>query len=802
MGRRRRDRGDVYAAHRYWGVTAPGASSLSGRTVSHFRVLEPLGAGGMGVVYRAEDLTLGRTVALKFMLPEYAIDDAASARFLREARAIAALDHPNICTVHEAGQSEDGLLFLAMSHYAGETIKDRLARAGAMPVEQTLDIAAQIARGLACAHAGGIVHRDLKPANVMLTADGTVKILDFGLAKLRDQSMTASGLVMGTVAYMSPEQMLGESVDGRTDLWSLGVMLVEMLTDEHPARADHSPGTLGRRLEARQRGATPPEVTPALARLVERLTRRDREERYQNAADVVADLDELRGRIAGSGTSRPASGMRKRVALATGGAVLLVTIVAGVLRWTKNAPSPAPGDTQAFSLAVLPLRNYAGRDQDYFADGMTDELTSTLTKIEGLRVIAHQSVLQFRQSIRPAPEIAKMLNVKYLLDGSLRQDSTHVRITATLIDAARSTPVWSKDFERDRRDAMTLQREVALAIAEAIRVSLTAQDRSRLAPAHAPDPEAFDLYIRGTQARYDANLNGDIRAAIRYLTAAVARDSTYAAAYAGLALAHMGRDATRARASAERALALDPKLAEAHLVRGMIRQYLDWDLAGAESAFREALRLNPGFAEAHHELSMLLQRLRKFDESLREGRQAVSHAPTSVRFVQGLGEVQVFAGLYSQALEIADRLLAMDSTVVTANILRGYAYQGLERWDDATRAWAECLRAAPAGCGFARGRIGYIHGRTGRRTQALQIIDTLEARFDERALPGEPGDVAGDIAVVYMGLGDAPHALSWLERASARRSWFTLYLAIDPAFTQLHADPGFRALLRRIGLPA
>ena len=785
-------------------VTAPDASSLSGRTVSHFRVLEPLGAGGMGVVYRAEDVTLGRTVALKFMLPDYTADDNASARFLREARAVATLDHPNICTVHEAGKSEDGHLFLAMSHYAGETIKDRLTRTGALPVEQTLDIAVQIARGLACAHTAGIVHRDLKPANVMLTADGTVKILDFGVAKLRDQTMTASGLAMGTVAYMSPEQMLGERVDGRTDLWSLGVMLVEMLTGKHPAGADHSPGTLARRIEARHLAAIPPQVTPALTQLVERLTRRDPEERYQNATDVVADLNELRELMAGTRVGRPATGrMRTRVALAIGGAVLVVAAAAGVLRWTKNARSATPAGTQAFSLAVLPLRNYGSRDQDYFADGMTDELTSTLTKIEGLRVIAHQSVLQFKQSTRPAPEIAQMLDVKYLVDGSVRQDSTRVRITASLIDAARSTPVWSKDFERDRRDAMTLQREVALAIADAINVTLTAQDRSRLAPSHVPDPEAFDLYIRGTQARYEAaSLKGDNRDAIRYLSAAVAMDSGYAAAYAGLALAYIGtNDTIRARAFAARALALDPKLAEAHMAHGMIRQFLDWDLAGADSAFHEALRLNPGFAEAHHELSMLLERLKKFDESLREGRQAIAHAPTSLRFVQGMGDVQMFRGQYDESLEIANRLLAMDSANGSAHMLRGFAYEGLERWDDAARAWAVYIRAVPAGGDFARARIGYIYGLTGRRTQAVQILDTLKARLPERDRSGAQADLAVDLATVYMGLGDRAQALTWLERATALRAGFMLYLAINPTFKSLHTEPRFQALLRKIGLP-
>ena len=406
-------------------MSAPDPSGLTGRSVSHFRVLEPLGAGGMGVVYRAEDVTLGRTVALKFMLPNYTIDDTAEARFLREARSVAALDHPNICTVHEAGTSEDGLLYLAMAYYPGETLQGRLTRHGPLPLDEALDIAAQIARGLACAHAVGIIHRDLKPANVMLTTDGTVKILDFGLAKTRDQTMTASGVLMGTVAYMSPEQLVGVT-DARSDLWSLGVMLVEMLTARHPSTVDDLSATLTRQIEARTRDVIGPVSTTALVRIVERLMRRDPDERYQSATEVAHDMSALAGRApAGVGASARAAGIPvRRVALGIGAAALVIAGAIGVTRWAERARSSdspeagtSTGPLRTHWLAVLPLRNYAGPDQEYFADGMTDELTSTLTKIEALHVIAHQSVLQFKQSTLPASEIAGKLGVKYLLAG-------------------------------------------------------------------------------------------------------------------------------------------------------------------------------------------------------------------------------------------------------------------------------------------------------------------------------------------------------------------------------------------------
>jgi serine/threonine-protein kinase len=773
--------------------------------VAHFRVLEPLGAGGMGVVYRAEDLTLGRMVALKFMLPDYAIDETAAARFLREARSVATLDHPNICTVHEAGRSDDGHLFLAMTYYAGETLKDRLTSSEALPVAQALDIAGQIARGLACAHAAGIVHRDLKPANVMLTADGTVKILDFGLAKSRDQTMTASGIVMGTIAYMSPEQMLGQTVDGRADLWSLGVMLVEMLTGSHPALGDHPSGTLARRIEARHPGTMTPQVAPALTRLVDRLTRRDAAERYQTAADVVAGLDVLRDRMASVRARRPASiTVGKRVALGVAGAVVIVAGAVGVLRWSGTARAAG---TLAHSLAVLPLKNYAGPDHEYFADGMTDELTSTLTKIEALHVIAHQSVLQFKGSTLPAPEIARTLNVRYLLDASVRRESSLVRITASLIDAEDNRQVWSRVFEDDRRAVVHLQQRIASAIAQGIEVTLTAQDSTRLAPAHVPNPDAHDLYLKGTQARHEANLTGDFSKAIRYLTEAVGKDSLYAAAFAGLASAYLGNsDTTRARAFAKKALAIDPTVADVHMVRGVIGQFLDWDFEGAESAFREAIRLNPGDAEAHHELSMLLSRVKKLDESLEESREAIASAPTIDRFMNGIGEVLAFSGdsvKHAEALAIANRLLSKDSTNGAARSLRAFAYQQMGRWDDATTAWAACVRRpGGGGCGAdAFARIGYIHGLMGRASEAKQILNTLKARVDPRDRSGTQGDLAMQLATVYMGLGEREQTLSWLERAAELRAGFMLYLAIDPTFNPLHAEPRFHALLRRIGLP-
>jgi TolB-like protein/Flp pilus assembly protein TadD len=791
-------------------------SGLSGRTISHFRVLEPLGAGGMGVVYRAEDLRLNRTVALKFMLPGYAVDQEATARFLREARSVGALDHPNICNVHEVGESEDRQLFLAMSYYTGETLRDRLTRSGPLPVTEALDIASQIARGLACAHAAGIVHRDLKPANVMLTPDGTVKILDFGLAKARDQTMTVSGVAMGTVAYMAPEQLFGERVDGRTDLWSLGVVLFEMLTGQHPSRGDDAAHTLTREVESHHPRPLNPEVSGSLRRVVDRLLRRNPDERHQTADALLSDLNALRERLTARAepavaSSRDPLARVTRTGVLLGGVAVLALIgtVLGVLRWQGSSGARDGRDAgrsvarpAVASLAVLPLKNYAGPDQEYFADGMTEELTSTLTKIEALRVIAHQSVAQFKRSDRPVPEIAQLLDVKYVVDGSVRQDNGRVRINASLIDAARNAPVWSDAFDRDRRDVMELQREVALAIAQAIQVTLSPQDRTRLAPTRAVDPEAFELYIKGTQARYDANFSGDFTEATRYLSDAIAKDSGYAPAYAGLAFIHaFTGDQTQARAFARKALALDPKLAEAHMVDGVIRQFFDWDWTGTERAYREALALNPGYAEAHHELSMLFMRQKRFDEAVHEAQLALYLAPTSLRFLNGVGEVAAYGGRPSDALAIADRILASDSAAFSGGFyIKGIAFERMGRLADAEKAWRSCLRVAPKGCDFARANLGYIYAATGRRTHAIQVLDTLKGQLRKATDRSATSSIALDIATVYAGLGNKAEALDWLERGVEGHA-LLLYLGIEPAFQSLANEPRFQALLKRIGLP-
>lgn len=517
----------------------------------------------------------------------------------------------------------------------------------------------------------------------------------------------------------------------------------------------------------------------------------------RSASNPPATLDEQPARPAEPARS-PRSGL-----IRAGQTVLLLSLVGlGWFLWRqtvgpREAPttagitivSPAP----EFSLAVLPLKNYSGDPaQEYFADGMTAELITTLTKIEALRVIAHQSVLQFKHSEQPVPEIARLLEVGYVLEASVVQEGERVRITANLIDAANNTSIWGERFERERRDILALQRKVALAIARQIEITLTPQDRARLADAPRVDPEAFDLYLKGTQARYEQT-PAAYRQAQEYFERAIARDSGHAPAYAGLAsVRFFSDDPAEARRLAEKAIELDPGLAEPHIVLGLVRQHYDFDWDGAEEAFRRAIQLDPGYAEARHELSMLLMRLKRFDEALREARHTLYLAPTSARFQHGLEEVFLFSGRYDEALAAAERALALGGYDLQAHGIRGAAYAKLGRYEEAVEALQKCV---PVLGDVAQGWLGNVYAAWGRRKEALELLEEMKSRRRNGSDMG--GSTTYGIALVYAGLGEREQALDWLERTPKQA---LAYVAIDPSFRSLHGEPRFHALLKKVGL--
>jgi eukaryotic-like serine/threonine-protein kinase len=765
-------------------VGDPG-DALVGQRVGHFHIVEKLGGGGMGRVYKARDLRLDRVVALKLLPPHLSADDEAKRRFVHEAKAASALAHPNLCTIHEIGETDAGQLFIAMAFYDGETLKRLIAR-GPLPVAAAVDWVAQLADALRHAHAAGIVHRDVKPANVMVTDAGGVKLLDFGVAKVAGTELTRAGATIGTVAYMSPEQTRGDPVDARTDLWSLGALLYEALTGRRPFRCE-SEETL---IYAIRHDEPPPvrrlraEIPAGVAAIVGRCLEKDPRRRYQGADEL---LTELRA-VGMGGAVRRARWPRRALRLAgTAGAlcVLLVAVRAG----------PTRPEARFDSLAVLPVTVRTGGGaapgaaqgaaHEDLASGMTDLLITQLSQLGGLRrVISRTAVMPYAGTRKSSRQIGRELGVDALVETSVLRDGERVRVDVGLIDAAAGRVLWSRSFERPTRDALTLQREVAQAIARELHVRLTPGEAARLAAAaREVDPEALALYLQAVR-------EGDGRRQLVYLEQAIAKDSAFALAHARIAGVYVmiAHDRGKAERAIARALALDPALSEGYDALGLLRMWVDWDWPAAEAALRRSIALNPHNSHAHHELGQLLVRLKRCDEAVAEARRAVLESPGVEHFQSGLGEVYHYCRRYEDAVREFGRTLglARDSARTFTNLGEAYFHAG---------AHARALAMYRAS-----GRVvpGWAHVPLGSRREARAQIDSLEAAWAGGAGPRFLPFV---LARLHASLGEREQALAWLERTYDAREGLVVYLAVDPHFDPLRGEPRFRALLQRVGLP-
>jgi serine/threonine protein kinase/tetratricopeptide (TPR) repeat protein len=653
----------------------------AGDRFNQYRILSLLGAGGMGEVYLAEDTSLRRNVTLKFLPAVLTKDKAHLQRFEVEARAVAALSHPNVCIIHEVIQSEDGRHCIVMEYIEGMTLRQRMAQ-DQIGVDEALDIAIQIASALCSAHRAKIVHRDIKPENVMLREDGFVKVLDFGLAKLAETKpepanseaetravdpRTLPGVLMGTVAYMSPEQARGLLVDARTDIWSLGVVLYEMIAGRQPFDgptptdviiqiAERDPAPLAR--SQPRAGFLQPIVTKTLAK--------DRNDRYPIAEQALLDLKNAKRELE-LGTDpgfHKRSGPRLLTKTATAIAAIVIGFVALAIWFTRQpkTPTPAAAARPIHSLAVLPMENFSGDPgQDYFADGMTETLISGLARVGSLRVTSRTSVVQFKGSQKPLKQIAKELNVDAVIEGSVQRFGDQIRVGVRLIDAEAEDLIWSKEYNSDLRDVLTLQNELAQAVTQAIRIKLTPQEQSRLAERRRINPAAYDDFLRG---RYYLNrqTKSDNDSAIQALSRAVEVDPEFAGGWAELAQAYVWKLflfapdekdlQQKAFVAVEKALALDPDLAEAYLARGRLlwtpSNHFPHDQAIQE--YRRALALNPSLDEARNQLAVVLGHVGLVDEALAELDQALKTNPGNTLARFRVGEVLLFKGEHEKAL--------------------------------------------------------------------------------------------------------------------------------------------------------
>jgi TolB-like protein/Tfp pilus assembly protein PilF/predicted Ser/Thr protein kinase len=780
-------------------LAAGDSAVLAGRTVGPYRIDALLGAGGMGEVYRAWDTRLRRDVALKFLAREFSTDSAAVEQFAQEARAASALSHPNICVVYDVGEMEERP-FIAMEYLEGGTL--RASMNGAVVAQRkALEYTLQIAHGLAAAHQKGIVHRDLKPENLWVTAEERIKILDFGVAKLIEPAKahegestslaSEHGRVVGTAGYMSPEQVRGLRLDQRTDIFSVGTILHEMLSGERTFRGPSSLDTLIAILNTQPADL----ADPAMNRLVRRCLEKDPSRRFQSAVELAAGIE--------TALTAPPVLARRRLLQAAGGAASLAGLLALAVwmpaKWRNRLQGS--GGPRFTRIAVLPLMNLSGPDQDAFVDGMTDLLITDLGQIAVLRIIARPSVMRFKGAKQPLRDIAKQLGVEAVIVGSVETSGNRVRITAQLVDPATDQQIWARAYERELTDVFSLQSDVARAIAGEIQVRVTTEEAQRLSRYRKIVPAAFDAYLLG-RFYWDQFQDESISKAIDYFHQAIQLDPDYAAAYSELATcwcSFLVSDArpwpetiAKAREAAIKALSLDDTIGEAHHAMGFVL-YLEWDWKGAEAEVRNAIALNPGFSTSRVLICNVLRHQGRAAESISEAQKALEVDPLAIQTNQMLGNAYLSARQYDLAVAQFERGLDLHPNESSLQYQLGWAYFYSGSVDKGIESIRDSI-AVDIGDPDLSPDLAYIYATTGKIGRAREILNRLLELAKKS--PVSPGM----IALVYVALDQRELALSWLEKAYKQHSSIMTWLKTDPRFDRIRADPKFQGLMRSVGL--
>ena len=777
--------------------------------IDHYRIISLIGKGGMGEVYLAQDTRLGRQVALKLLSKDLTSQPERVRRFQQEARAASALNHPNILTIHEIGETDE-THFIATEFVEGMTLRERMKHAP-MGRQEVLDIGKQIATALNAAHAAGIVHRDIKPENIMIRQDGLIKVLDFGIAKLLEHQTpdndpealtrvmmnTNPGVMVGTVSYMSPEQAQAAEVDGRSDIWSFGVILYELLAGRRPFAGPTISHVIVSILEDEPPLLTQlsPDIPVEINEIVLRCLRKDRNQRYETIREMLAELQTANEKLSFEARLRAGA----------------VTVLSGR---TPVSPGKRPSNSTGQltsrrrrtrssidSLAVLPHLNVSqDPNMEYLSDGITENIINNLAQLANLRVVPRNTVFRYKGKEIDPQEIGHALQVRAVLTGRVRLIADRLIVGAELVDVASESQLWGEQFNLEFTDIFKIQEEIAREIIEKLRLKLTDTEKKRLSKRHTRQTESYRLYLMG-RYHWNKRTEESLKKGIEFFRQAIEIDPTYALAYVGIAdcyaiLNFFGdlppkESATKATAAAKKALELDDSLAEVHTSLGLVHLIYDWDWPGAEREFKRAIKLTPNYATAHDWYSAYLMAVGKTDEALAEIKYAQELDPLSPIISTGLARQFYYARQPENAIQECLKVLDMEPRFAPAHWFLGQAYEQLGKYDEALSQLQQAVNYG--GRALILGTLGYAYAVSGRRAEAEAVLDTLQ----ENARGNVPALAP---AFIHAGLGQAEEAFAWLDKAYEERFGWLIFLNVDPKVDSLRSDPRFTELLRRLNL--
>jgi serine/threonine protein kinase/Flp pilus assembly protein TadD len=819
------------------------------QTLSHYKILKLLGEGGMGEVYLAEDTRLERKVALKILPAAFAQDAERMRRFAQEAKAASALNHPNILTIYETGET-DKTNYIASEYVEGETLSECLRREP-LSLKATLDVAVQMTSALQAAHGARIVHRDIKPDNVMIRPDGLVKILDFGIAKLTEKktelidteaataiyARTSPGMIVGTAAYMSPEQARGKVVDARSDIFSFGLVLYEMLAGKRAFAGDNAMDVISSIL---QKEPVPlsrlmPDVPHEIERIVGKALRKDCEERYQTAKDLLIDLKDARQELefqnklerssaphqepaetqiinaattdsapTTSGTAHIAARIKNHKLAAIAALLVLTVGIAALYYFTRgNVANKQPSNAPIDSIAVLPFANAAqDPNAEYLSDGITESLTNRLSQLSGLKVMSSSSVSRYKGREQDAQKVGSELNVRAVLTGSVKQIGDQLVINVSLDDARDDHRIWGEQYVRKFADVLAVQSEIAQEVSSNLRLKLTGADEQQLAKRYTDNPEAYQLYLKGMY-EWNKHTLESLQKGIEFYNQAIEKDPNYALAYSGLSASYgvLGnnylppREAfPKAKAYAAKALALDDTLSQAHTAMVAVNLFYDWDWAEGEKHLRRALTLNPKDATVNDMYGAYWEVMGRSDKAVAESKRGQELDSLSLMMNTNLGVDLYYSRRYDEAIAQLEKTVNLEPGYYNAYLYLGQAYEQKKIYQQEIATFQKGIAQSERNPKLLSA-LGHAYAVSGERDKANQILAELREISQQRYVSPYL------FAVVYLGLGDKDQAFVWLDKAFQDRSSFLIWLKVEPQFDSLRDDPRFQDLLRRVGLP-